>query len=558
MSDKEKAPKPGPPKFAPLKGVKVRVATQGEKEAYAPPETTAGDITSMVVAPIFAPKPKPKVEIAKPEDAEEKPKEKPKPEAPKPKPVATAIAAAKKERVTASERATREEEEAKEAAEKIESDVDLTDLPEPLQELAKPIVAEDYGNPYVQKKAPSAYVPTTRRGFSEFIETTYRSFALPPPPDEPDFELCAKQGSSGQVKAEIYLYQQFIREYMRQESPYRGILVYHGLGSGKTCSAIATAEALFSSARKKIVVMTPFSLRKNFLKEITFCGFQHFRLENYWVPLDMRDATVKLFATEVYGLPSKYEATTLWVPDFSKKDTPNYKTLGGKEQTEIRNQVYALINDRIQFINYNGITAARLKEFACRKPNERPFDNAVIVIDEVHNLIRLMQGTIEPYLTNLPNKRRKINIEPVKAERWKPGLCGKAQNYKRGYLFYRLLLDAQNSKIVALSGTPLINFPEELAILANVLHGYIPVARLSVLGTDQAAVKAIEEAAINHPFIDFIRVTPTPTGALVIITPLPEGTRKKITAGKMEGVVRIPKGETIPTFQEIIESFKQA
>jgi hypothetical protein len=54
---------------------------------------------------------------------------------------------------------------------------------------------------------------------------------------------------------------------MRKEAPYRGILVYHGLGSGKTCTAIAASEALSTNAKKKIIVMTPFSLKKNFLKE---------------------------------------------------------------------------------------------------------------------------------------------------------------------------------------------------------------------------------------------------------------------------------------------------
>ena len=567
MSEKPGPPKAaGPPKFAPLKGVKVRAATVAERESFAPPQETTGDIASIVVAPLFPVAKKPAVAVVKPggDDgdggagpgaaAAALPKAGEAAPAPKAKPVAEAVAAAKKERVTASQKAAKEEVAADDAAEKVKADIDLEALSEPLQALAKPIVDEDYGNPYVSKSGPSSYVPTTRRGFSEFIETAFRAFALPPPAEEPDFEECAKS-AAGSTKAEIYLYQQFIREYMRQESPYRGILVYHGLGSGKTCSAIATSEALFSSARKKIVVMTPFSLRKNFLKEITFCGFQHFRLQNFWVPLDMREATVKLFATEVYGLPAKYEATTLWVPDFSKKDTPNYKSLSGKEQTEIRNQVYTLINSRIQFINYNGISAARLKEFACRKPNERPFDNAVIVIDEVHNLIRLMQGTIEPYLANVPNLRRKINPEPVKPERWKPGLCGKAQNYKRGYLFYRLLLDAENSKIVALSGTPLINFPEELGILANVLHGYIPVGKLNTTGTDPATVTAIEQAGVNHPFIDYISVTPTPKGAKVLFTPLPAGTRKKRSGGVMEGVERIPSDQAVPTFQQIVQSF---
>ena len=37
-------------------------------------------------------------------------------------------------------------------------------------------------------------------------------------------------------------HQKIVRAYMNPETPYRGILLYHGLGSGKTCSAIAITE----------------------------------------------------------------------------------------------------------------------------------------------------------------------------------------------------------------------------------------------------------------------------------------------------------------------------
>lgn len=524
------APLKGPPKFAAFAKVKVRLATEEERK-IAPPQEVFADIASAVaVAPLF---PKKKKAPAEPQ-------------------VAAVAAKAVAEEV---------------APAVSEVDLDLSKFNEQIQPFAQSIFGEDHKNPYVLKPKPETFVPVSRRGFSESIERIFRPFILPPPPEEIDFEACAKMGSSGQQQADIYLYQQFVREYLRQESPYRGLLVYHGLGSGKTCSAIATAEALFASSRKKIVVMTPFSLRKNFLKEITFCGFQHFRLQNFWVPLDMKDPTVRLFAEEVLGLPPArheaatklpvYKGTTLWVPDFSKKSTPNYNTLSSKEQTEIRNQIMSILNARIQFINYNGISASKLKEMACRKPGERPFDNAVIVVDEVHNLIRLMQGTIEPYLTNIPNLRRKISPEPIKVGTWSPSLCGKAANYKRGYLFYRLLLDAQNSKIVALSGTPLINFPEELAILTNILHGYISMATGTVLGTDPTMITQIDTLARENAFIDFIRVTPTPTGATIVITPLPSGTRKLRQGTDKEGVERIPEGEKQPTFVEVAESFKQ-
>ena len=74
-------------------------------------------------------------------------------------------------------------------------------------------------------------------------------------------------------------------------------------------------EALFSTAHKKIIVMTPFSLRKNFLKEITFCGFRHFKLQNYWVELDILNPLNELFAREVLNISPSHlkSAKSIWV-----------------------------------------------------------------------------------------------------------------------------------------------------------------------------------------------------------------------------------------------------
>ena len=417
---------------------------------------------------------------------------------------------------------------------------------ETLQKLEKLILEEDRGDPYVNEE-PRAYIPETRRAFSKFIKHEYEDFMLKP------------IGEQDPVKpGENYPYQKFIREYMRQASPYRGVLVYHGLGSGKTCTAIAASEALFSTANKKIVVMTPFSLRKNFLKEITFCGFKHFRLKNYWISLDKEDPTVRLFATKVLNIGENHlkKAKHVWVPDFEQTE-PNYNGLSGDDQTEIRSQILScLVYDaktnptgRIRFINYNGITASALKDIACNAPDY--FDDAVVVVDEIHNIIRLMQGKIEPYLTAAKGVKRKIVLETVGAEKWKPSLCPTSRNYKRGYLLYRLLLGAKNTKIIGLSGTPLINFPEELGILSNVLHGYIPIIEgiLSVTGTE--IEKRVENLLLDSLYTDFVRVEPDKAGGGIRFTVslLPEGVRK---ISNDVGVERIPEGVEIPTRQEIL------
>ena len=405
---------------------------------------------------------------------------------------------------------------------------------EALNQIAAEYAAERGKDPYTNPKV-AAYVPESRRGFSDFIKLNYSDFILNALPVAP---------------GEKYPYQKFVREYIRQASPYRGVLVYHGLGSGKTCTAIAASEALFSTSNKKIIVMTPFSLRKNFLREVSFCGFRHFRLHNHWERLDPKDPMHALFATEVLGLTPGYvrKAKSIWVPDF-RRDTSNYDTLDGGDQNEIRAQItFQLVWDkdknpggRIRFINYNGISAAKLKEIACSQPDF--FDNAVVVVDEIHNLVRLMQGTIEPYLVQLKGVKRKMPPEAVEAGHWNPSLCNIGSNYKRGYLFYRLLLGAQNSKIVGLSGTPLINFPEELGILANILHGYHNVIRGAV---SSALNDKIRDLLLAHPFTDFVQVKAN----LFTVSLLPYGVRK---ISNDKGVERIEGG---PTLHEIIEAIK--
>jgi hypothetical protein len=449
----------------------------------------------------------------------------------------------------------KEEKKVVEKKEKLEKPVALEtvieeDYDDALQKLGKLILEEDKGDHYVNE-IPTAYIPESRRGFSEFIKENYSEFMLKPIGEQDPV-----------APGDKYPYQKFVREYIRQASPYRGILVYHGLGSGKTCSAIAALEALFSTSHKKIIVMTPFSLRKNFLKEITFCGFKHYRLQNYWVPLDKSVPIHLVFAEKVLNISKLHLKTArhVWVPDFEQE--PNYNSLTSDEQTEIRKQILSsLVYDkkinptgRIHFINYNGISANRLKEIACKESTF--FDNSVIVVDEIHNLIRLMAGKIEPYLAAAAGRKRRIVQETIGADKWKPSLCLTARNYRRGYLFYRLLLGATNSKIIGLSGTPLINFPEELGILANILHGYIPVIEGIISITGDENRNRIETALLEYLYVDFVRVEPDKAGngTRFTVSLLPDGVRK---IANDVGVERLPEGVDSPTKQEILEEVKQ-
>lgn len=417
---------------------------------------------------------------------------------------------------------------------------------------------EETKNPYLIADPP-AFIPPTRRGFVTFFDATFHGdgthaadFMLPPRRlGQKDLDACKKLGASDAV--EVFKYQQFIREYLRLATPYRGLLVYHGLGSGKTCSSIAAAEALFGTSGKKIIVMTPGSLRGNFQAQISFCGFRHYRLTNHWSFLPIT-ASSRNFALTVMNIPQRYINAVehrreegrrgFWVPNFEAP--PNYKELDPTAQTDIRNQITAILEDRIEFINYNGISANKLKAIVCADgaaPANTPghFDNKVIIIDEIHNLSRLMQGQIHGYQEQLPSKTgRRTNPEPVTPERWIPRLCAGSKNYKRAFLLFRLIAEARNSKIIGLSGTPLINFPDELGPLMDMIAGYTHGAKIVMKERTEAAMNAVRAAAAKHPRIDYVDFKPGQLDTEITITCFLDGyvkTPASVATGNFEGLM---------------------
>ena len=399
-------------------------------------------------------------------------------------------------------------------------------------------------NPY--RTDTSVYTPQTRRSFYRFMTDNYAPFLSSfVPRDKIDPNACKKLELAEGKEVEAFLYQQFVREYIRNAGPYRGMLVYHGLGSGKTCSSIAAAEALYGTANKNIIVMTPFSLRANFMSEISFCGFRHFNVHNFWVeqPFLAMGSAGLLYAKSVLSLSDKYleslllrkdpRRIVLWVIDFDKPS--NFNNLTSQQQVDIREQITNTIENRVTFINYNGISAKKLKEIACNS-NERLFDNKVIIVDEIHNLIRLMRGNIVPFIVARSKAERKIPVEKIEPGRWKPNACGIDANYSRGYMFYRLLSDARNSKIIGLSGTPIINFPEELGILSNVLGGYIECVEMFLMSMSDEDTKKFRQIAEREKRIDMVRFLIEDRKMKVLLSVFPEGYERDDTSDVFIGV----------------------
>jgi len=364
---------------------------------------------------------------------------------------------------------------------------------------------------------PPFFTPENRRGFKPFVIQTFKQYMLPPQSEDPDPETCTKAAKASTKELKTFQYQAFVRDYLQRASPYRGLLVYHGLGSGKTCTSIATAEALYGAGNRRIFIMTPASLSGNYRGELTKCGYFAFQQENYWtfLPASVKTPSVELtFLTDTIGLPIGWIKKNggAWVPDPALPS--NWHVLTAGDQATITRQIQQHIEARFTFINYNGLTERRVREWACKTP--RMFDGAVIVIDEIHNLIRTINNSrLEEFYKQ----------EPLEPE-YKAKFCLTGRRYKISYLVYRLLCNAVGTKIVALSGTPIINYPQELGILGNILSGDMRYAGATV--APSANMEALKLALAKHPEIDTFEVTPGKGATVVRMTPVPSGYRKVI------------------------------
>lgn len=92
-------------------------------------------------------------------------------------------------------------------------------------------------------------------------------------------------------KYSLQLPQQFLSQYINPKTPYKGILIYHRIGAGKTCTAVRIAEKW--KRHRNIIVVLPASLKGNFRTELrSLCA------ENNYLKQDERKILDSLHPTD--------------------------------------------------------------------------------------------------------------------------------------------------------------------------------------------------------------------------------------------------------------------
>ena len=234
-------------------------------------------------------------------------------------------------------------------------------------------------------------------------------------------ELC------NQVDFELLPHQHFVRNFLSFHTPYNSLLLFHGLGTGKTCSGISVCEEMRDYMKqmginKRIIIIAPPNILDNFRLQL-FDERKLKLINGYW---NLNACTGNKFIKEINPMNMR---------GLSKQQIV-------KQIKNIINSYYAFFGPD-KFANYVERILAQFKDTADPEVKtrreitalKREFSNRLILIDEVHNI-------------------RSEDTESKKVAR---------------YLF-QVIKNAENLKLLLLSATPMFNSHDEIVWLLNLMN----------------------------------------------------------------------------------------
>jgi superfamily II DNA or RNA helicase/ferredoxin len=257
-----------------------------------------------------------------------------------------------------------------------------------------------------------------------------------------------------QVDFELQPHQAFVKNFMSFQTPYSSLLLYHGLGSGKTCSAIGVCEEMRDYMKqmginKRIIIVASENVQDNFklqlfderkLKEIngvwTTRGCIGNKLLKEINPMNMPISKEKIIS-QIKTLINTYYLFLGYV------QFANYiiKTMNYEEEIkrnldrrEIREKKTGEKREKTKIELLKDVKVELNSRVIRRLRNE--FNNRLIVIDEVHNIRKS---------DNKENKKVGMNLE-------------------------LLVKAAQNMRFLFLSATPMYNNYKEIVWLLNLMN----------------------------------------------------------------------------------------
>ena len=222
-------------------------------------------------------------------------------------------------------------------------------------------------------------------------------------------------------------HQDFIKNFIHPNTPYNGILLYHGMGTGKTCTAIGVSEQFrnihkYNPDFKKIWLIASSNVQDNFQLQL-FDPDKLIKKNDIW---NLDSCVGPNLLQELQNFDLQNMNKDMIVKKIQKNIDKYYVFLGYEKFAN-------LILNIIRNIKVSNET--KYKKIVTEKLNEK-FGNCLLVIDEAHNI----------------------------------RLNGNEGDKKIAKSIQLLTTHVKKNKILLLTGTPMFNDSREIIFLLNILR----------------------------------------------------------------------------------------
>ena len=213
---------------------------------------------------------------------------------------------------------------------------------------------------------------------------------------------------------ELGNHQKFLKNFINKNTPYKGILIFHGVGVGKTCTATTISSSfidLYKKEDKKIICLVSKNIQPNWMNTI------------YDPTKGDNQCNGETFQSIIHNIDMKANTSAK-----VKKLIKEYYEFYGYQQ--FSNKVKKLIEMK------SGLVGKKTVEEIEKMVIKKYFSDRVLIIDEVHNL-------------------RDDNLD----------------KFSKGAIKFldKVIKYSDNLRVVLLSATPMFNKATEIQWLLNLL-----------------------------------------------------------------------------------------
>jgi len=246
-------------------------------------------------------------------------------------------------------------------------------------------LAEDKGEfayLYPNQDDPNFNVKIAKK--KEFFDTRYEEHG---PEDYEHIEEYT-QKICDNTEFELDPHQMFVRNFMSFQTPYNGLLLYHGLGTGKTCSAISICEEMRTYLQqmgitKRLIIVASPVVQENFKLQL-FDERKLRKVNGLW---NIKACIGNKFIKEINPMNMKGLSRSKVIRQIKRLIRQSYLFKG---YGEFANYIEKIMNKGIP----SG-SSTEVQERIRKKNLRKEFSNRMLVIDEVHNIRLSKEGKVK-------------------------------------------------------------------------------------------------------------------------------------------------------------------